>query len=157
NEKTLFVGRKSELHGVEETVRGALRGSSAHMVIVGTYGNGKTTTLKHIQGQFESQLSKALAIYLSNPGESFLDLYRSIMGEIGFERFESIVWKYVETVCGSRDIQSRVVRGQVLFSDLVSRVRPILFSKIRHPDFAIALLKLIMDGTSFDAWRYLCG
>src|SRR5690349_12165275 len=67
---TVFTNRKEELNFVEESLTGALNGSSSHLVLIGGYGNGKTATLLYVKSQLDLNLSNVLTVYMSNPGES---------------------------------------------------------------------------------------
>jgi len=56
-------------------------GKSNHLIITGAYGNGKSHTLRYIQSEITTLSAnhevKVCVGYVSQPGESFLDIYRS--------------------------------------------------------------------------------
>ena len=153
----VYTDRKKELGIIEDAIRGTLRGSSSHVVIVGSYGNGKTATLKFVQGEIEQQLPNGLALYLSNPGESFIDFYSNLMYEIGLERLEHFVWAYLEHVNKIKNLKEKVGKGDVLFSQILEAGKRHLYKDLRYVDFATAFLQLTLEQNKLLSWRYLCG
>lgn len=154
---SIYTDREEELRVIGDAIKGTLRGSSSHVVIVGSYGNGKTTTLKFVKWQIEQQLPNALALYLSNPGETFLDFYRNFMYEFGLERLEHSAWSYLELVYGTQGLKKKVEQGDALISEVLEIGKKRLYNGFRYTDFATAFLELILDETKFLSWKYLCG
>src|SRR5207249_7445358 len=82
-----------------ERIKGALgssaeTGSSNHIVIVGPYGTGKSHTLKYIAsmlngGQVTGK-GKALGVYISHPGTSFVDIYKEIVLRLGYSSMKTM-------------------------------------------------------------------
>ena len=107
----IFANRKAELRIVEESLAGSVNGTSSHIVLVGNYGNGKTATLLYVKRQVEMGLKKVLTVYLSNPGESFRDLYRNFIYEIGIERLEDIAWLYLSSVADNKNLRQRIKKS----------------------------------------------
>ena len=61
---------------------------SNHAVVVGPYGSGKSHTLKYIARYVNKQLAKSpkkrsIAFYIPHPGAGILDIYRTIIAEMG--------------------------------------------------------------------------
>jgi len=154
---SIYTDREEELRVIEDAIKGTLRGGSSHVVIVGSYGNGKTTTLKFAKGQIEQQLPDSIAVYLSNPGETFLEFYRNFMYELRLERLEHFAWSFLGLAYGVSDLKQRVNRGDILVSDIIEAGRRRLYTDLQYTDFATAFLKLVLDETRFLSWKYLCG
>jgi hypothetical protein len=69
-------------------------GSSNHAVLVGTYGSGKSHTLKHLAEHVKNELNrsnrKAIAFYVPHPGLGIIDVYRSIVAQLGPNAFAKL-------------------------------------------------------------------
>jgi len=154
---SLYTDRKRELKMVEEVIKASLRGSSSHIVLVGSYGNGKTHTLKYLRKQLESQLQDVIAIYIANPGDRFLSLYSNFMYEFGFDRLEGLVWKFLEFATGEENLKKKVNEGDVLLPEILEIGKRRLQNEIKYTDFATTFLKLTLEECKFLAWKYLCG
>jgi len=153
----IYADREKELKIIEEIIRSSMQNASCHAVLIGSYGNGKTHTLKYIRQQIEAQLDDAIAIYISSPGERVLSLYSNFMYEFGFNRLERLVWRFLEFASGERNLRRKVNEGEVLLPEILEIGKRRLFNEIRYPDFATAFLKLTMEECKFLAWKYLCG
>jgi len=154
---SVYSDREKELHTIEDAIVGTMQGSSSHVVIVGSYGNGKTATLKFIKGQIEKQLSNAVSIYLSYPGDTFLEFYRNLMYELGLDKMEYFVWSFLELVNKETDLKQKIEVGEVLITDIIEKGKKFLYNHLRYMDFATAFLKLTLDRSKFLSWKYLCG
>jgi hypothetical protein len=68
--------------------------SSNHAVLVGTYGSGKSHTLKHLAERVKNELNranrKAVAFYVPHPGLGIIDVYRSIVAQLGPNAFAKL-------------------------------------------------------------------
>lgn len=89
DEPSLFFDQEKALrtlaHVVESTYATEF---SNHAVVVGTYGSGKSHTLKYIARYVNKQISKqpkkkAIAFYIPHPGTGILDIYRTIITDLG--------------------------------------------------------------------------
>ena len=59
---------------------------SNHAVIVGPYGSGKSHTLRYLAHVINTaRRGSAKAIYISHPGEKFVDFYREVLQRIGLD------------------------------------------------------------------------
>ncbi len=154
---SLYTNRKRELKMISQVVRVALGGKSAHIVLVGSYGNGKTHTLRYIKNQLQSQLQDSLAVYIANPGERLHSLYSNFIYEFGFDQLESLVWQFLEFCSGEKNLRRKVNEGEVLLAEILETGKRRLHNEIKYTDFATAFLKLTLEECKFIAWRYLCG
>ena len=153
-----YSGRERELEVISEAVGGVIGGSSSHLVLVGSYGNGKTATLKLIKSSLETQLKdEIIAPYVSNPGETFLDFYRNLMQDIGEKKLRKLVWRVQEMKSGTNELESKVVKGEVLLAEVLQKIRIQLYDEFGHADFVNAMIQLTLDERRFDAWRYISG
>lgn len=90
----------------EQALRNMLRvlssthatGNSNHAVLVGTYGSGKSHTLKHLVSRVKTQINhsnkKAIAFYVPHPGVGIIDVYRTVITQLGpsvFAKLASLV------------------------------------------------------------------
>ena len=153
----LYMDRKRELKMIEEVIKVSLQGTSSHIVLVGSYGNGKTHTLKYIKKQLESQLNDVIAVYIANPGEKLVSLYSNFIYEFGFGRLENLVWKFLEFCTGEKNLRKKVNEGEVLLAEVLEVGKTRLRNEIKYTDFATAFLKLTLEESKFLAWKYLCG
>jgi len=153
----LYTNRKREIKTVEEVIKASLNGTSSHIIILGSYGNGKTHTMKYIKKQLEIQVQNALAIYLPTPGDRILHLYSSLMFEFGFDRLEKLVWQFLEFATGEENLRKKVNDGEVLLPEILEIGKRRLQNEVKYTDFATAFLKLTLEECKFVAWKYLCG
>jgi Cdc6-like AAA superfamily ATPase len=153
----VYTNRKKEQKQIGNAIMGTARGTSSHMIIVGNYGNGKTSTLEYVKKEVSEQMPSALPIIISYPGESILELYSNLMYQIGLSRFEKIIWKYLEKTSKYSELQTKVLRGDVLLPEIIEHAKVRLYDSIQYNDFATSILHLILDETKFLAWKYLCG
>lgn len=154
---SLYTNRKQELKMISEVIKVSLGGTSAHIVLVGSYGNGKTHTLKYIKNQMQSQLQNSIAVYIANPGEKLHSLYSNFVYEFGFDQLESLVWRFLEFCSGEKNLRKKVNEGEVLLAEILEIGKRRLYNEIKYTDFATAFLKLTLEETKFISWRYLCG
>jgi Cdc6-like AAA superfamily ATPase len=158
NEKILvYTNRKKELKQISEAIKGTLKGSSSHLILVGNYGNGKTSTLKYIGNQISTQVPQSQTIYLSYPGDSFLELYGNMIYQIGLPMLEDYIWRFLEISNEIDDLKQKVDTGEVLFPEIIEIGKRKLFDLVNYNDFATALLHIVLSDTRFVAWKYICG
>jgi len=153
---TIFVNRRMEIKTLEEVLSGALSGISSHAALVGSYGNGKTAMLRLIEYEIEKQSEDVVAIYLASPGGSLLNLYNNFIYELGLDRMESFVWRYLELVNNTTDLMKKIENGEILITEIIEAGKRHLFKEIRYTDFATAFLKITLEETKFLSWKYLC-
>lgn len=157
NEKALlYANRRKELKEVEECIKSSLNGTSSHLVLIGSYGNGKTHTLKFIKKEIDTQLTNVIALYLASPGEKMLSLYSNFMYEFGLENLERLVWQFLEFCCGTKNLRKKVNEGEVLLPEILEMGKKRLFNEIKYTDFANGFLRIIMEESKFVSWKYLC-
>jgi type II secretory pathway predicted ATPase ExeA len=154
---TLYADRKKELKMLEDVIKSSLQNVSCHAALIGSYGSGKTHTLKYLKRQIEEQLDDVIVVYLSNPGDRILSLYSNFMHELGFHRLEDLVWRFLEFASGEKNLRRKVNEGEVLLPEIIEVGKRRLMNEIKYPDFATAFLKLTMEECKFLAWKYLCG
>lgn len=154
---SLYADRIKEMKTIEDSIKASLNGTSSHIVLIGSYGNGKTHTLKYINSQLKKQLNNVLSIYLSNPGDKFLSLYSSFIYELGFERLERYVWQFLEFTSGEENLRKKVYEGEVLLPEILEIGKRRLQNEIKYPDFTTAFLKLTLEEYKHLAWKYLSG
>ena len=154
---SLYTNRKRELRMIAEVIKVSLGGTSSHIVLVGSYGNGKTHTLKYIKNQMQSQLQDIIAVYIANPGERLHSLYSNFVYEFGFDQLENLVWRFLEFCSGEKNLRKKVNEGEVLLPEILEIGKRRLHNEIKYTDFATAFLKLTLEECKFIAWRYLCG
>ncbi len=154
---SLYADRKRELKMLEEVIKSSLHNVSCHAALIGSYGNGKTHTLKYLKKQIENQLEDVVVVYISNPGDRILSLYSNFMYEFGFHRLEELVWRFLEFATGEKNLRKKVNEGEVLLPEILEIGKRRLLNEIRYTDFATAFLKLTMEECKFLAWKYLCG
>ena len=154
---SLYADRKKELKIIEEVIKSSLQNVSCHAALIGSYGNGKTHTLKYLKRQIENQLENVVVIYISKPGDRILWLYSNFMYEFGFHRIEELVWKFLEFATGEKSLRKKVNEGEVLLPEILEIGKRRLLNEIKYTDFATAFLKLTMEECKFLAWKYLCG
>jgi hypothetical protein len=158
NEKALlYANRRKELKEVEECIKTSSSGNSSHLILIASYGNGKTHTLKFIKKEIESQLEDVLPVYLATPGEKFLSIYSDFIYEIGLDNLERIVWNFLEFCSGTKNLRKKVNEGEILLAEILEIGKRRLFNEIKYTDFANSLLHITMEESKFLAWKYLCG
>lgn len=93
----IFVDREALMKTVANVTRDAYSTSrSQSLVIQGSYGNGKSHTLKYVKHKINSQLAsqpmgkKAVAAYVQSPGGSLQDFYSAIVEDIGMDFLKKI-------------------------------------------------------------------
>ena len=87
-EPTIFYDQEKALRALTSVVSSThTTGSSNHAVLVGSYGSGKSHTLKYIGRFINKDLNKrpkrAIAFYIPHPGAGILDIYKTLVTELG--------------------------------------------------------------------------
>ena len=153
----LYVDREKELKIIEDVIKSALRGHSSHLLIIGNYGNGKTHTLRYIKQQLESQRDDVIAVYISNPGDSFTALYSRFFHALGLKTVENLIWLFLEKISGVSDLKEKVHSGETLLPELLKIAVKKICDIVGYEDFATTLLKFILDDYKLLSWRYITG
>lgn len=174
SEVCFLVPRGDELEKAFWTIQSVLSGASTHAIIVAGYGNGKTHTLRYIQSTLDQVRPDILSIYVGSPGESFRQLYSTIVTALGHAFVTDLVWKYLSRVALKNatslkiskeeieklkskplTVKQYVKQGKLLLTELVQLGKEDLLPKVRLLDIATALLHLIFDDFSFLSWKWL--
>ncbi|MEM2146304.1 MAG: hypothetical protein QW279_13150 [Candidatus Jordarchaeaceae archaeon] len=156
NALSLYADRRKELKILEDVIKSSLQNVSCHAALIGSYGNGKTHTLKYLKRQIENQLDDVVVIYISNTGDRILSLFSNFMYEFGFHRLEELVWKFLEFASGEKSLRRKVNDGEVLLPEILEIGKRRLLNEIKYADFATAFLRITMEECKFLAWKYLC-
>jgi hypothetical protein len=186
----IFVDRESLMKTVANVTRDAYTTRKSHSIVIeGSYGNGKSHTLKYIKYKINSQLSgqpigqRAIAAYLQSPGGSLVDLYSTIVEDLGADFLKKIAISLLSLRLGSGELVKYTSDAQVKkrIESLAPRIKEqpeliesvltsatfqtiemfraaidSLHNDVRFPDFLMALFYLVaQDERSIIAWRWL--
>lgn len=180
------IDREIELEKIQECIGVSLGGSSTHLALIGNYGNGKTHILKYVRSEINKQLTlsefKAAAGFVINPGQSFADIYRNFMHDLGIDFFKRAVWRIIGKIVISankhdvfykkvrrlskilRELQKKpemvkkyVEEGHILLPAILGEARKILMSTVKSVDIVNAFLQLVMDENYLLAWKWISG
>lgn len=173
---SVYCGHVEVLKAIGRTIRVPLDyGGSCHMVLIGSYGSGKTHTLKYVRcltNQYEPGTDgiHPLAIYLAQPGEKIIDFYKQFMSEIGFEFIKILSRNYIAKIVTQQsknddtkpqiklnDGWEQIESGKVLLSDIINIALKDLTIKFGYPDYAKAFLDLAFESQSTGAWEWISG
>lgn len=148
-------------------------------VMVGENGGGKSHLLKLFKHTINQQLFSKndgmLAAYVKNPGSEFVDLFETMMDDIGKTHLQNIIAKFVNEKI-IKDIEfknyfssssyEKLVNNQITLSEALdsSRYLDIIkifykkhFSEISNPEIVFAMLSLAHPEFSSTAWRWMLG
>jgi len=172
----IYVGQPEVMGKVSAVLSSVFStGHSNHLILTGSYGNGKSHTLKFIQAQiqnkfFEGSALKPVAGYVAQPGESFLEIYQDFIYDLGSTYLKACSQEYIGAVCEElstngtieEDIQPgmgwrAIEKGQVLLSDVVPQAYVRLSELTRYPDFSRAFLNLSYEENAYTSWEWLSG
>jgi Cdc6-like AAA superfamily ATPase len=185
-EPPFCADREKELETIADVINFSFGRNSTHIALIGSYGNGKTHILRYIKSQVKSQLnsnpdSRALAGYVITPGNSFVDMYRNLMHDLGQSFFVGLVWEFIGRITlgelerddfehdGDSDILieklerqpiliKRIIDdGAILLPQVLKVARNIVLRLVKNSDVATAFLQLINESTSILAWKWLSG
>jgi Cdc6-like AAA superfamily ATPase len=140
-------------------------------MLFGTYGQGKTHTLRYLDWYISSKKKQdAIGIYLDNPGASMRDFYRKLVIKIGRDQvlqyanefsgsiFLAYVKKLINDVENKRVLTRAEFPSHVTNQDLVrSNVRRTLreIAGPEFPEFASVLIQLPDREKEEIAWKWL--
>jgi type II secretory pathway predicted ATPase ExeA len=139
-------------------------------LVVGKYGQGKTHTLRYFETYVNSEkMADATAIFISGPGNNFVDLYRKFVSALGRDRIlqhakefsGSIFLAYVKKlisdvekgVLNSADFPFYVTTQELVRSNVRGMLREMAGSDL--PDFASVLIQLPDKSKEELAWKWL--
>lgn len=154
-------------------------GNTILTVMVGENGGGKSHLLKLFKHTINQQLLSKndgmLATYVKNPGSEFVDLFETMMDDIGKSHIQNITTQYVhEKIIEDESLQKFVnpqlfqkfSDNQITLSDLlvgsqyldiVKEIYKKYFSEISNQEIVYVILSLAHPTHSTIAWRWLLG
>ena len=164
-----FANKKEFRERIERLVRETIDNKKSSVYILfGKYGCGKTHTLRYLKHFITENYQDADAIYINNPGNSFLDLYRSVINEIG----KDTLLGYAKEFAGkvhlhyARQLVQRADNGEITLDELPSffqketvrsETRRIMrtITRDEFPEFAHVLVYLPDKEKEEAAWQFL--
>jgi len=171
----IYVGQEAAIRTINRVIQTAIiSGKSSHLIITGSYGNGKSHTLKYLQSKVKEQQGNPVPIpvaaYVAQPGDSFLDIYRECIYDLGADLLQNVSRLYIGKVChdlSKEGIIEEIIEpgegwkaieeGRVLLSDVVPQALIRLNAIAKFPDFARAFINLAYEENSITSWEWLCG
>lgn len=173
---SVYIGQDDVLEKINSVLSSTvLSAQSNHIIVTGSYGNGKSHTLKfiktHLRDQFSERSQTPICVgYVSQPGENFIDIYTKFMYDLGYSFVKHLSHKYLGLVAFqmSKDglIEEKVRKGQgwkeiekgaVLLSDIVPTAIQKLNDGIKYVDYTRAFIALSYEENSVYSWEWLCG
>lgn len=175
-EPHIYVDREEAIKAVNNVLSTTIStGKSNHIIVTGAYGSGKSHTLKYVRSeirrQFTTNSEKKVCIgYVSQPGETFLDIYREFVYDLGYDFIRKIAEQYIGLVANQLS-EEKVIKekvplekawemvnsGKILISDIVPHAIKRLNQKVKFIDFTRAFLNLTYDDNSIYSWEWLNG
>jgi Cdc6-like AAA superfamily ATPase len=172
----VYVGQEEVMERVNSVLSSTVTSrQSNHLIITGSYGNGKSHTLKFIKSQIRDQYTtrsdtKICIGYVSQPGETFLDIYTKFLYDLGYDFIKTLSESYLGQIAHrmSKDKQieanvrkgqgwEQISKGEVLISDVVPQAIKTLNNNIKFIDFTRAFLSISYEENSIYSWEWLCG
>ncbi|MFA4859716.1 BREX system ATP-binding domain-containing protein [Methanoregula sp.] len=172
----VYIGQDEVLTKINSVLSSTvLTGQSNHIIVTGSYGNGKSHTLKfiksHIRDQFSEKSDTPICVgYVSQPGENFLDIYTKFMYDLGYSFVKHISQEYLGLIAYQLSkeglIEEKIRKGQgwkqiekgdVLISDIVPKAIQRLNDGIKFVDYTRAFIALSYEENSIYSWEWLCG
>lgn len=154
-------------------------GNTILTVMVGENGGGKSHLLKLFKHTINQQLLSKndgmLAAYVKNPGSEFVDLFETMIDDIGKTHLQNIISRFVhEKIINDIGFQKyfkstyyqKLVDNEILLSDsllnsqyldIVKEFYKKYFSEISNQEIVYALLFLAHPDYSSIAWRWMLG
>lgn len=99
-----------------------------HIVLVGTYGSGKTHLLRYLASEINDHIEGGLGAYVPHPGPDFLSIYRRFIESISYDKLRKL---------------SKVAKESHLKQTII------------YHDFVTALVNLNDSNKTLEAWRWL--
>lgn len=98
-EATPFYPRPDYIKMLNSFIASSLRGGDfCGLVVMGEYGSGKTSLLRHFTKEVASDQARGIpvsAVYAANPGTSFADILQSMTRYIGQAVLAKYAWAHV--------------------------------------------------------------
>lgn len=172
----VYIGQDDVLEKINAVLSSTvLSAQSNHIIVTGSYGNGKSHTLKfikaHIREQFPEKSPTPICVgYVSQPGETFLEIYTKFMYDLGYAFVKHLSQEYLGYIAYQLSkeglIQEKIRKGQgwkqiesgeVLISDIVPKAIQRLNDGIKFVDYTRAFIALSYEENSIYSWEWLCG
>lgn len=173
---SVYIGQDEVLEKINGVLSSTVLSSqSNHIIVTGSYGNGKSHTLKfiktHIREQFSEKSNTPICVgYVSQPGENFLEIYTKFMYDLRYSFVKHISQEYLGLIAYQLSkegvIEEKVRKGQgwkqiekgeVLISDIVPKAIQRLNDGIKFVDYTRAFIALSYEENSIYSWEWLCG
>lgn len=169
-----YIGQEKAISTINRVIQTTLiSGRSSHIIVTGSYGNGKSHTLKYLQSKVKENRelsdSNPITAYVSQPGDSFLEIYRECVYDIGSNLLQKIAQNYIGKICYELSEEGAIEEiieinegwkaieeGNVLLSDVIPQALKRLNNIIKYPDFSRAFLNLAYEENSITSWEWLC-
>ena len=90
---TFWAGPTKIKDTISKALGSMVEGDFRCVVLSGEYGSGKSHTLRYFEHQLENRSSSkdlCKTVYVENPGESTVDLYRQFIAKIGYSQVEEL-------------------------------------------------------------------
>lgn len=149
-------------------------------VMVGENGGGKSHLLKLFKHTINQQLlsreNGMIAAYVKNPGGNFLDLFKTMIDDLGKTHIQNIVTSFIYEKISEieseinefvkKEIKEQFTNEKITLSDFLSKTQFLnivkvfyrkYFSEITNQDLVFAVLSLAHPEYSSHAWRWLLG
>jgi hypothetical protein len=172
----VYVGQEDVMERINSVLSSTVvSGQSNHLIITGSYGNGKSHTLKfiksHIKDQFSENADTKICVgYVSQPGETFLDIYTKFMYDIGYNFVRHLSETYLGLIAYQLSKEGaieqkikkgrgweHITNGDVLISDVIPQAVKRLNDEIKFVDFTKAFIAMSYEENSIYSWEWLCG
>jgi Cdc6-like AAA superfamily ATPase len=172
----VYIGQEDVLNKINSVLSSTvLSAQSNHIIVTGSYGNGKSHTLKFIKSQIRDQFSEKSETpicvgYVSQPGENFLEIYTKFMYDLGYTFVKHLSQNYLGHIAYQLSkeglIEEKIRKGQgwkqiekgdVLISDIVPKAIQRLNDGIKFADYTRAFINLSYEENSIYSWEWLCG
>lgn len=172
----VYIGQDDVLQKINGVLSSTvLSAQSNHIIVTGSYGNGKSHTLKfiksHIREQFSEKSGNPICVgYVSQPGENFLDIYTKFMYDLGYAFVKHLSQEYLGLIAyqlsKEGSIEEKIRKGQgwkqiengdVLISDIVPKAIQRLNDGIKFVDYTRAFIALSYEENSIYSWEWMCG
>jgi Cdc6-like AAA superfamily ATPase len=172
----VYIGQDDVLEKINAVLSSTvLSAQSNHIIVTGSYGNGKSHTLKfiksHIREQFSEKSETPICVgYVSQPGDIFLEIYTKFMYDLGYTFVKHLSQEYLGLIAYQLSkeglIEEKIRKGQgwkqiekgdVLISDIVPKAIQRLNDGIKFADYTRAFIALSYEENSIYSWEWLCG
>lgn len=176
DEPNFYVGQDEVINIVSNVLSTTIvTGKSNHLIITGSYGNGKSHTLRYIKSTINNQFSegnhsRVCVGKVSNLGNSFLDIYSNFVYDLGYDFIKSNAEEFLglialemlekgllEEEVSSKNGWESIMKGEILLPNVVPYALIKLNNIVKYMDFTKAFLNLAYGDNSVDAWEWISG